>query len=94
MNPNTEIYYQTASNGMYLADGVGAHAVKGYGIAIREDTVISAWTANINGVTVNMVTAFGITGKTLYVTDPALIIPDGGKSISITLTSGSVWILL
>ena len=80
-----------APNGMVLEATTGANTTGGFGIKAREDTVVAAWTDE-DGV--NLVARFGLASKTIKVTDPALMVPGGRRSGSITLTSGSIWILL
>ena len=79
-----------ANDGMVLEAGTTANTTAFYGIVIREDTVISAWTDEDD---VNLVTKFNLGTETLLSTDPALIIPGGKHNGSLTLTSGSVWLL-
>lgn len=79
-----------ANDGMVLEAGTSANTTDFYGIVIREDTVISAWTDEDGK---DLVADFGISGVTLLSTDPALIIPGSKNNGSLTLTSGSVWLL-
>jgi hypothetical protein len=83
-------YMQTAPNGALLIDDTNAHTDDGYAVVIREDTVIAAWTDEDSR---DLVAYFGISGKTLKVTDPMLIIPGQNGNGSITLTSGSLWLM-
>lgn len=76
-----------AANGWKLEDGTSANTTPCVGLAIVEDTVISAWTDS-GGV--DLVAYFGIGSKTLTDKYPALIIPGGKKSATFTLTSGAV----
>jgi hypothetical protein len=86
------IYKMIAPNGAVLIDDAIAHAnIRGYGIVIRENTIIAAW-LDSNGN--NLITLFDIAAATLLVTDPALMIPNNLLNGSITLTSGSIWMLL
>lgn len=80
-----------APNGAVLEATTNPNTTKGYGIKVREDTVIAAW---LDENSVNLVTLFGIGTKTLKVTDPVLMVPGNKRSSTITLTSGSIWILL
>ena len=80
-----------AANGWKLEDGTGANTTACCGVAIVEDTVISAWTDENS---VDLVAYFGISGKTLTDKYPALIIPGSKKSGSITLTSGAVVLIM
>lgn len=80
-----------AANGAILENGVAINYTRGYGIVIREDTVIAAWTDSAGN---NLLTGFNIAGVTLHVTDIALIVPENRFIRSIQLTSGSIWILL
>jgi hypothetical protein len=80
-----------AANGWKLEDGTSANTTPCAGIAIRQNTVIAAWT-DTDGV--DLVAYFGISTKGLLVTDPLLIIPGGKKSASIQLTSGSVALIM
>jgi hypothetical protein len=80
-----------AANGAVLENGVAVNYTRGYGIIIREDTVIANWTDSVGN---NMLTAFNIAGVTLHVTDIGLMIPENRFIRSIQLTSGSIWILL
>ena len=85
-------YKMIAPNGAVLIDDAIAHAnIRGYGIVIREDTVIAAWVDSSGN---NLITLFDIAAATLHVTDIALMIPNDRLSQTITLTSGSIWMLL
>jgi len=76
-------------NGMMLIDDAVAHTDKGGRIQIREDgTIISAWTDEND---VNLVAAFGIGSKQLFISDPELVIPNGKLNKSIKLQQGSIW---
>lgn len=79
-----------AGNGMLLEDGTSVNTNKHYGIVVRQSTVVASWTDSEGN---NLLTKFGIAGKTLLVTDPALIIPGNLSSSSVQLASGSVWLL-
>ena len=80
-----------AANGWKLEDGTSANTTAGVGLAIVEDTVISAWEDSDGR---DLVAYFGISGKTLTDKYPALIIPGGKKSATFTLTSGAVAIIM
>lgn len=88
---DNHLYKMIASNGMLLIDDVLSHNLPGYGIVIRENTIINTWIDKDGN---NLIDFFNISGKTLRVTDPALIIPESKKNGSITLNSGSIWLLL
>jgi hypothetical protein len=84
-----------AAAGWKLVDDTNAHTDAHYGFQVREDTVVSAWTAR--GGTLDLVTKYGLSGKTLTSADPALLIPEADVNLgaqSITLTSGSINLLL
>jgi len=88
------LHHLVGASGWYRVDDTNAHTVTHYGLTVREDTVISAWTAK--GGAIDLVDWFNISGKTLTTADPALIIPDAWVNEgaqSITLTSGSVNLL-
>jgi hypothetical protein len=80
-----------APNGMYLVDDAVIHNVRGYGIVIRENTIIASWFDSVGN---DLLALFDIAGATLLVTDPAIMVPENLAIGSITLTSGSIWILL
>ena len=77
-------------NGLILEAGTGANTTKHYGIVIREDTVIAAW-EDEDGV--DLVAEFEIGSVTVKVTDPPIMIPRNKKGVTITLTSGSIWLM-
>lgn len=79
------------NNGVKLIDDTNAHTFPFRGIVIREETVISAWTDSDGFDLVNFL---DISGATLLVSDPLLMIPSGKINGSITLTSGSIWAIL
>jgi len=79
-----------AGEGALLINDTSAHTDKGYGIAVREDTVVSAWTDDEGN---DLVAKFGISAVTLTTDDLALVIPGGLSNGSLTLASGSVWLL-
>jgi hypothetical protein len=79
-----------ANDGMVYLTGTDANTTDFYGIVIREDTVITAWTDEDGK---NLLTDFNISTVTLLATDPALIIPGGKTNGSLQLASGSVWLL-
>ena len=81
---------QISPEGLVLEDGTSANTTKHYGILIRENTVISAW-ADEDGN--DLVAKYGISGKGLLVTDPIMLVPGDKIGATITLTSGSIWIL-
>jgi len=84
-----------AQNGWKLVNNTNAHTDAHYGICVREDTVISAWTAKDG--TIDLVDHFNISGETLTDKDLALLIPDAWikeGAQSITLSSGSINLLL
>jgi hypothetical protein len=85
------IHKLVAPNGYVIESTTNANTTKGYGIFFRSETVISAWTDE-DGI--NLITKLGLTGVTLVVTDPPLMVPGNKKSGSITLASGSIGILL
>jgi len=80
-----------APRGYLLETGTSANTTAGYGIVFREDTVVAAWTDEDSK---DLLAHYGMATKTYKSTDPALLVPGGKKSGSITLTSGSICILL
>ena len=85
-----------AAKGWLLVDGTGSVTVKHYGVSIRENTVVSIWTAStVDGTTIDLKKHFGITGRSLIDKDPALLIPDEwiNNPMVIKLDSGSVNVL-
>lgn len=92
--PTGSLQQLLGSNGAYLEAGTDANTTPHYGISVRADTVIATWTAKTgNNEGVNMLTYFNIAGATLTADDIALILPEGYESVTITLTSGQVWLL-
>ena len=80
-----------AANGWKYEDGTGANTTACVGIMPTEDTVVATWTDS-GGV--DLVAYFGIGSKTITKDFPALIIPGGKKSATITLTSGAVVLIM
>lgn len=91
-NPTSVLNKLLASKGALLITGTTANTSDGYGIVVREDTVIEAWTDEDGN---DLLAKFGITTEVTVLTtdDIALIIPGGLGNGSIKLTSGSVWLL-
>jgi hypothetical protein len=80
---------------MVLENTTSENVTKHSGVVVRETSRIATWTATNDNTNeeVDLVAKFDIAATDLLVTDPALLIPDGLTSSSITLTSGSVWLL-
>ena len=79
-----------ADHGSLIIDDADEHTESHRAILIREDTVVEEWLAE-DGT--DLVKFYGITSKTLLVTDPALLIPGGSIGAKLELTSGSVWLI-
>jgi len=71
-----------------IADDTARTGLEYYLLVIREDSVISVLSDATN--TLNMVTAMGISGKTLKAGDK-LFAKKGHKMTNTTFTSGSAW---
>lgn len=87
-----------ARAGWHRVDGTGAVTdIPHYGLQVREDTVISVWKVyGSDDTEYDLVSRFGLSGKTITTDDPALIVPlecRGSNKHTLTLTSGSVNLL-
>ena len=77
-------------NGAKLIDDGDEHTFAFRAIIIREDTVIEEW-EDQDGL--DLVAYYDISGVTLSVTDPILMVPGGLKNGKFELTSGSAWVI-
>lgn len=79
-----------ADHGAIIIADADEHVIAHRAILIREDSVVEEWLAE-DGT--DLVAFYGISGKTLLVTDPALLIPTGSIGAKFELTSGSTWLI-
>jgi hypothetical protein len=79
-----------ADHGALIIADADEHVISHRAILIREESVVEEWLAE-DGT--DLVKFYGITGKTLFVTDPALLIPNGSIGAKFELTSGSAWLI-
>jgi hypothetical protein len=89
------IQQQNASDGMILVDMNAPYSgvydeTDFYGFVVREDTVVNQ--LEVDGEYVQ--DDYGLTGRTLTTSDPAIMAPRDEPFDRIKLTSGSVWVLL
>ena len=79
-----------ADHGALIIADANEHFDAHRAILIREDSVVEEWLAE-DGT--DLVAFYGIGTKTLFVTDPALLIPTGSIGAKFELTSGSAWLI-
>jgi len=79
-----------ADHGAKIIDDGDEHFDSHRAILVRENTVVEEWLAE-DGT--DLVAFYGIASKTLFVTDPALLIPSGSNGAKLELTSGSIWLI-
>ena len=86
----TELCKQNAIDGIEMVDaGDTYNDTDMVGFVVREDTVIGMLRIGVDDVRDD----YEIVAKTLLVTDPAIMAPGDKPFTSITVTSGSVWVL-
>jgi len=90
MNTNEFNSIMLADHGSLIIDDADEHTISHRAIVIREDTVIEEW---LDESGIDLIVLYGISTKTLYVTDPVLLVPGGQKGSKIELTSGSIWLI-
>lgn len=84
-----ELMKQDAVDGMEIIGTGETYDDDMYGFVVREDTIVGLLRMGVDDVRDD----YGITGETLLVTDPAIMAPKDKPFTSITVTSGSVWVL-
>lgn len=88
---NTNLHKLGASGGTKLWADTSAHTVlNGSSFSVREATVVASMSGvDTNGVAVNFITEFNISGANLIAGD-LFIAPSGYRIVSFQLSSGSI----
>jgi len=90
MNTNDFNSLMLADHGSLIIADADEHTDSHRAIVIREDTVVEEWLAE-DGF--NILSFYGLATKTLYATDPVLLVPGDRIGAKLELTSGSVWLI-
>ena len=84
-----ELMKQNASDGMKQVGAGETYDGDFYGFIPREDTIVGMLRCDVDDVRDD----YGIVGVTLTTSDPAIMAQMTNPFTSITVTSGSVWVL-